>query len=122
MSYYCAIAGIVKIRDELQEDFGYLYNEEYDKIRNSRINEFAVEYFSGQETVRDVTPIRYWKHNDIKEEWRGKYETSYADGIFTYGCLYNDRGVVSWFMLDFRCLLNYLTEYKIESDCWNEPV
>lgn len=80
MSFWVANFGVIKIKEEFQEEFGFLYRGEYEKISHPKMREIA-EYFI-EEPERCPTPAL----NHI-----GEFKVSYADGIYTFGWLYNSR-------------------------------
>ena len=122
MSYYVAEVGSVKVKQELVEQFGLFYNGKYDKITDPILKSFVNTYHSGNWPKEGIREIRYWKHENNKEEWEGKYTTSFLKGIFTYGISYNSHnGLLQSYILDFfEDILPYITETTIDSDGWCE--
>ena len=43
MSFYVGNVAIIKIKPELQQDFSYFFNVEYDKIQDEKFKIFADE-------------------------------------------------------------------------------
>lgn len=125
MSYYIAKVGVVKIKPEYAEQFGYFFNCEHEKVTDAVFESFLHKYYEDSEPgyYDDyVMDIRTWKHYDIKKEWQDKYITAYKDGIFTYGLYFNRNNPIrALFVLDFLDkLLPKLTEKVLESDSWYE--
>lgn len=119
MSYWVADVGIIKIKPELQKEFGFLYRGEYDKITDAILNDFLDSYSDCK-----IRKISDWKHHNEKEEWNGKYHTMYDEnGIFTYGISYNQHGVDELYMSDFwDDILPYVADVTIYKDGWCEPI
>ncbi|MCQ2498843.1 MAG: hypothetical protein MJ133_07640 [Lachnospiraceae bacterium] len=123
MSLYVADVGIVKIKPEYVEQFGYLFNGEYEKVQDSVFDVLLSEKYSDEFYEYGIKEISNWKHDDEKEEWIGKYNTSYENGIFTYGLSYNHNNArKQWFVFDFFEVLDNITEEVIFKDGWCEPM
>ena len=124
MSFYMANAQKIRIKPELQEDFGYLFNEKYEQIQNPILKEFADDYFinteaNGYHSVK----LKNWSHHDYINEWKGKYQTKYENGFFTFSYYYNANGFLNDFYNDFeKIILPLITEKIIEQDGWCEPL
>ena len=89
MSFYVANVAIIKIKPELQQDFSHFFNVEYDKIQDEKFKIFADELKKNYEENSSVWYLKEWDHFDEVERWKGKYKTSYENGVFTYGIYYN---------------------------------
>lgn len=121
MSYWVADVGKIKIKPELRQEFYYLFHEEYDKITDPVLKEFA-ESFDDDENRIYSYPLNKWEHDDEKPEWVGKYSTFYDGEIFSYGMSYNQNGSYREFMQEFRDdIIPYVAEVILESDWWAEP-
>ena len=48
-----------------------------------------------------IREIQNWSHWDEKEEWVGKYSTSYEDGIFTYGLHYRTLTIIMLYLQQY---------------------
>lgn len=123
MSHYVAQVGIVKIKPEYIEPFRYMYNGEYDKVTDEIFIRFINDYCIDDEYKNASRDISKWKHGNEKKDWIGKYETSYLDGVFTYGISYNEYNhemfeFVDSFMLE---LLFKIKKQVIFRDIWEEP-
>ncbi len=116
MSHYTAEVGILKIKEEYQEEFGYFINKQYEKLTSPIFLEFLNEHPDG--------PIRtfVWDHEDSKPSWVGRYKTSYENGIFTYGVYFNEScgGWLYW--SGFSDILYKIKEETLFQDFWDEPV
>ena len=67
--------------------------------------------------------LKNWGHHDYVDEWKGKYPTSYKDGIFSYSNHYNANGFLGEFYSDFETeILPLITEEIIEEDHWSESL
>ena len=118
MSYWVAVVGKIKIEPELRQEFYYLFHEEYDKITDPVLKEFA-EWFDYEDIICSY-PLNKWEHHDEKPEWVGKYSTFYEGEIFSYGVSYN-MASIRLFMEDFWYdILPYIAEERLESDVWDE--
>ncbi len=123
MSYYVADVGVVKVKPELVEQFGYFYNGEFEKITDEYMNDFIRVHEDEVDLTDYCWNIRAWSHDNEKPEWIGKYQTSFENGIFTYGISYNAHGRLRGIMLDiFDDLLPYITESVIVKDGWAEAI
>ena len=120
MSYWVADVGKIKIKPELRQEFYYLFHEEYDKITDPVLKEFA-ESFDDENRICSY-PLNKWEHHDEKPEWVGKYSTFYDGEIFSYGMSYNQNGSYREFVQEFRDdIIPYVAEVILESDWWAEP-
>lgn len=125
MSLYVADVGIVKIKPEYVEQFGYIFRGEYDreKVQDDVFSPLFGAIYDDEYYEFGIREIHNWSHWDEKEEWVGKYSTSYEDGIFTYGLNYNhDNKRNSRFVTDFFKVLDNITEEVIFRDSWCEPM
>lgn len=124
MSFYFANHQIIKIKPELQKDFSYLFNGDYEKIENAVLHEFADDYFiQGKAAGYHSEELKNWGHHDYVDEWKGKYPTSYKDGIFSYSNHYNANGFLGEFYSDFETeILPLITEEIIEEEHWSESL
>ena len=121
MSLYTADVGDIILKPEVREDFGYFFEQNYSLVTNTLLKEFIADYVSTEEFV----PFVYWRHQDEKKEWRGKYKTSYdkETGRFIYGVTYNMHGFSYWAMHIFLFdVLPELTEQELFHDGWVEPI
>ncbi|MEE1057931.1 MAG: hypothetical protein U0K92_00945 [Treponema sp.] len=50
MSFYVGNVAIIKIKPELQQDFSYFFNVEYDKIQDEKFKIFADELKKNMKT------------------------------------------------------------------------
>lgn len=78
MSLWAWKFGVIKIKEEFQEEFGFLYRGEYEKISHSKMREIA-EYFIEEPERCPTSALNHF----------GEYEVSNADGIYTFDWLYN---------------------------------
>ena len=122
MSFYVANVAIIKIKPELQQDFSYFFNVEYDKIQDEKFKIFADELKKNYEDKSSEWNLKDWTHFDEVERWKGKYKTSYEKGILTYGIYYNQyngslRNYI-WEVEEF--IFQYCMEVKIFYDGWTE--
>lgn len=123
MSLYVADVGILKIKPDYVEQFGHLFNGEYDKVQADIFEPFLQTYYSDETYDYWIKNIRSWSHNNEKEEWVGKYNTSYENGIFTYGLSYNhNNSSLFMFVDDFFAVLDSITEEVLFKDGWCEPM
>lgn len=125
MSLYNAEVGIWVIRPEYREDFYILFSEEYSLEQKERLitAKPIKEYLELMIELNVYEPICYWKHNDNKTEWAGKYKTSYdkTTGVFQFGKEYNVAGM-QWCQV--RSLITdclWEIAETIEWDQWEEP-
>lgn len=122
MSFYVAYVGEVIIKEEHRKGFGQLFHNKYtsdhctveidDEVISDYIKKFGIDFLA----------FSKWKHCNNKEEWVGKYQTSYdeATGYFVYGVEYN---IVTWgWDMDdfFHLLLHKIAENVIYEDSWSE--
>ena len=124
MSFYIANAQIIKVKQELQNDIFCLFNENYEQIKNPVLKSFADEYFINAEANGcHSIELKYWSHHDFIDAWKGKYQTKYENGIFSFSYYYNDNGFLHDFYHDFEdIILPLITEEIIEQDGWCEPL
>lgn len=125
MSLYVAKVGEVIIRPEYRKDMGHFVRGEYDEITDPDLREFIDEYGVRKGASYDFIEIRLWRHNDYKDEWKGKYETAYDEetGRFIYGVSYNlhSSGFRREAMWDFFHLFrDKLTEEVVFNDGFAE--
>ncbi len=118
MSYFYGEVGKVRIQKSMQEQFGYLFHEEYDKITDPFLADFAT-WFTDSEYYFE--PLNKWSHWDMKKEWVGRYKPSYEDGIFTYGCYWNLESTMNQFYSEFfDKILPYIQDEVLEHDEYEE--
>ena len=124
MSLYVAKVGIVKIKPEYVEQFGYLFNGEYNKVQAGIFDPFFTDYYCDETYNYGIKDISNWSHDNEKIEWIDKYKTSYENGVFTYGLSYNcNNGDINGFVIDFyEKVLSKITEEVIFKDSWCEPM
>lgn len=118
MSYYVAQVGELIIKPEYRKDIGRFIREEYDNIEDKSLLSFIEEYFIQEHKSCNLfLKPKYWKHNEYKAEWAGKYETRYDEetGRFVYGVSYNlySKG---FGMNDFFDLLKKMSREVIFED------
>lgn len=121
MSLWCAMVGEIVVKEEFRKDFGHLFRGEYDEIlREGPIAEYVKDH--GKSYLDDMLSLDEWSHDDYKEEWKGKYETSYDEetGRFTYGVAYNEHGEHMLAMLDMKGLLMEIEEEEVSRDHYDE--
>lgn len=117
MSFYCAKAGIYKIKRKYQKQFSYLFEGEVKKLRG-KCKDFYQKWMS-ENGFPHPTALCHMK-NDMADEWKEKYPTSYKDGIFTFSYSYNNNWGGGIFPSE---LLEFLREeigIEIEYDFWSE--
>ena len=125
MSFYCANVGEIIIKPEFREGFGHFFRGECDKLESGPIGDYVKDWTYMKEQTGEYgilfPPLCHWKHDDEKDEWKGKYETLYDEetGLFTYGVSYNQYRYGES-MLDMLDLLDEIAEEEISSDGWNE--
>lgn len=114
MSHYIAEVGIVKIKEEYLEEFGYFFNEEYEEVHSPIFLELLKEFPDGP------TRAFKWEHDNVKPSWIGKYKTSYENGIFTYGVYYNESGDGWMYWCGWYDVLYEIGIFEFR-DIWEEP-
>lgn len=115
MSFYCAKAGIYKIKKKYQKQFGYLFTGDVKKL-SGKCKAFYQNWME-DDGFHSPTALCHLK-NDMVDEWKGKYPTTYKDGIFTFSYSYN-----SYYGNIFPDeLVDFLKEIGIETDYdfWDE--
>ncbi len=122
MSFYVGNVAIIKIKPELQQDFSYFFNVEYDKIQDEKFKIFADELKKNYKDESSEWNLKDWTHFDEVERWKGKYKTSYEKGILTYGIYYNrnDGPLRSYIWEVEEFIFQYCMEVKIFYDGWTE--
>ena len=118
MSYYKTEVGEVIIKKEFRKDLGRLYEEKYDEIENEVIKEWILPYLPAW-----WLPPKKWDHRVYKDEWEGKYKTTYNEnnGVFVYGVAYNANGFYGLSMRDFFWkILPMIVEKIISQDRYDE--
>lgn len=118
-SVYFYEVGTITVKPEYREDFDFFFHGQYSRLQTKLLKDFV---YKGLKTPR-FTGLRYWKHNDEKEEWHGRYKTSYdeSSGRFVYGVFYNKNRLDD--LTDFLLyILPEITETEISSDCWSEDM
>ena len=122
MSFYVGNVAIIKIKPELQQDFSYFFNVEYDKIQDEKFKIFTDELKKNYEDEFSNWYLKDWTHFDEVERWKGKYKTSYEKGILTYGIYYNrNDGPLRSYIWDVeKFIFQYCMEVKIFYDGWTE--
>lgn len=116
---YFSEVGRVIIKPEYREDFDHFFRGEYSRLQTELMKEFVKKHL----LVTDhFIELCYWKHDDCKEEWRGKYETTYDEdsGRFVYGVCYNLHSR-SGMLEFFDDILPAITQEVISEDGWAEP-
>lgn len=112
-----AEAGRIVVKPEYREDFDCFYNADFGKVKTELFKSFVKKYFDYPSFYYAVSS---WGHDNEKESWRGKYETSYDEetGRFVYGlsCKYHEE------YTDFFDVLKEITETVISEDEWWEPM
>jgi hypothetical protein len=120
MGHWMAAVGIVKIKEEYREQFGFLFRGEYDRLTDPRMRAFAEDYFIGEDACSHACPVMDWRHFEAKPEWKGRYQTAYEDGILTYGTFWDDQdGDKGWMHSAWYTLLFRITEERIAHDEWD---
>ena len=112
-------SGKIIIMPEYREEFEHFFYVEYGLLQTELLGSFAERYFLNY----DLAALRYWKHGDEKDGWRGKYQTSYDEktGQFVYGASYNRRG--HYAMTEFfNEILPRITQTVVSKDGWVEPM
>lgn len=111
-----AEVGRVVIKPEYREDFDHFFHEEYTLLQTELFKTFVEKQF---DFPVYLSPCG-WRHDNEREEWRGKYKTSYDEetGRFVYGlsCKYHPE------LEDFFDMLEEITQTVISEDDWNEPM
>lgn len=104
MSLYVAFVGDVIIKEEYRKGFGQLFRNEFAykyglEIEDKLISDYIKSY---EDCFLDFA---YWKHNDNKCEWIGKYQTSYneATGQFIYGVDNTSNFAIHVNIIDVSC-------------------
>lgn len=118
MSFYVSCVGVVKVRSEYWGDLQKFLE---------RRTDFETEEF--KKCIEDGLFKIYndgsflipwqWDHEDYKPEWKGKYRTSFKNGVFTYGINVNWRHGNENCWMEFEELLERIGEI-IESDGCDE--
>ena len=115
---YKGNAGSVVIKPEYREDFEHFFYGEYRLLKSELFKSFVDRNMDWA----NFTGLEYWEHGDEKEEWRGKYKTSYdeSDGRFVYGITFNKNfpGDLNYDFVNY--ILPDLTESVIFEDFWDE--
>lgn len=113
MSYEVAKVGELIIKPEYRKDMERFVLGEYGKIECKDMRDY-VEDWKGI-----FLEVKYWRHNNYKFHWAGKYETSYdvQTGRFVYGVCYTNY-MAMWALND---LLEKITEEKIYEEYADEP-
>lgn len=121
MSLYVADVGIIKVRKELAEQFGFFFNGEYEKVTDTVIKKI-VDRFHNEEFEDCIYEMRNWKHNNEKTEWINKYKTSFDGELLIFGVTYNmHNGLKRWYIGEIlEIIIPYIAEQKIEQDGWVE--
>lgn len=116
---YHSEVGRIIIKPEYREDFDLFFHGQYSLLQTEPFIAFVEKHFS---ISLDFIEFHYWNHDCEKEEWRGKYETSYDEktGRFVYGISYSgSHTLVTEF---FNDVLDDITETVISEDGWAEPL
>lgn len=112
----CAEVGRVVIKPEYREDFDHFFHAEYTLLQTELFKSFVEKHFD----FPSFFDFSFWKHDNEKEEWRGKYETSYDEetGRFVYGlsCKRHTEDP------EFFDMLEDITETVISEDYWDEDM
>lgn len=97
MSYWSDFVGKIKIKPERRQDFYYLFEEEYDKIKDPVLKEFT-DWFDEDEMY--LSPLKEWGHRDEKSEWVGKYRSFYEGGVFSFGKSFSSHEIRAFELID----------------------
>lgn len=112
-----AEVGRIVVKPEYREDFDFFFNAEFGKVKTELFKRFVEKHF---DYPGFFYAISSWRHENEKESWRGKYETSYDEetGRFVYGlsCKYHLE------YSDFFDMLDEITETEVSWDTWEEPM
>ena len=123
MSYYIAEVGVYKINEEYRDDLRSFLHYQYDKVSSPLFSRFVDEYdFVLYYKNGEPRSAWTWHHDNYKEEWIGKFKTSFEDGVFTYGMnmnMYHGPEFDCW--LAFKDLLKEIGQ-EIYSDFWGEDL
>lgn len=114
MSWWFYEGKIVRIKQEYQRDFGYLFEEQYEKIEDAVMRDFVNQTYKSEELQDYAIPIKELQDRFISDKLREKYATSYEDGTFTYSMNYKHHGNVGRFMWAFHELLREITEEVLD--------
>lgn len=115
MSFYAAQVGEVIIKPQNRQDFGRFFCEDYEKIEDKALLGFVENWITDRNVF--FTPPCRWQHNNAKEEWQGKYATTYnaQTGRFIYGVCYSIKSE-RLAMTDFFKLLQQMSQEVIFED------
>lgn len=119
MSFYAAQVGEVIIKPQNRQDFGRFFCEDYGSIEDKALLCFVENWITDKDVF--FTPLCKWQHNDAKEEWQGKYATTYnvQTGRFSYGVCYSFKSK-RLAMADFFKLLQQMSQEVIFEDYIND--
>ena len=108
MSFYVGNVAIIKIKPELQQDFSYFFNVEYNKIQDEKFKIFADELKKNYEDESSKWYLKDWEH--------------FEKGILTYGIYYNrNNGPLRSYIWDVEeFIFQYCMEVKIFYGGWTE--
>ncbi len=124
MSLYVAEVGEVIIRPEYRRDMGHFVRGEYDEVSGGELAEFIYKWAVMRDKSWAFPEIKYWSHNEYKDEWKGKYKTCYNEetGRFVYGKSYNlhTSGFSTIALREFFELLRKMTQEVIFKDGYAE--
>lgn len=115
MSSYAAQVGEVIIKPQNRQNFGRFFYEEYGEIEDNALLCFVENWITDRNVF--FTPLCKWQHNNAKEEWQGKYATTYnaKTGRFIYGVCYSLKSE-RLAMSDFFKLLHEMSAEVIFTD------
>ena len=92
MSFYVGNVAIIKIKPELQQDFSYFFNVEYDKIQDEKFKIFADElkkYYEDERYLKDCLTLM--KLKDGKENIKLPMKREFLHTVFI---IINTMGLV----------------------------
>ena len=118
MSYYEGNAGKYRIKKEYREQFGYLFDEDYEKLESVPMLKYLEECSQIHRAPRGGT--LQFLNDDYTEGW-DRYKTKYDKdtGIFTFRYSYNARGDYMDFISAFNEMLEEISD-EIEIAGWSE--
>ncbi len=121
MSLYCAEVGVYEIKKEYRDDLQHFLKKQYDEVTTPEFTELVREHkYTLYNRQNEARYPWCWNHNNYVEKWKGKYNTSLQEGIFTFGMYINTQNSLDYYCwIDFKELLEEIGK-EIERDSWME--